>query len=118
MNKNDHNYQKMLRSMPCSFCNMQGDGLVSWHHLKCIGALRNESWSTIPVCNNCHSPVSKFPSCHNAGISKDAQKDALIDLWCNIGMISVQLTSENISNQEFREMGQNHWAALIEKGLI
>ncbi len=134
MSKHDDNYRDLLREMPCfnESCRTQGEGLVSWHHLKCIGALRKESWSAIPSCDCCHNPTSSYPSCHNRGISPEEQKLALSETWrkvMNEHLHEFSITAlmayfatieaEQLGEHaEWRAKGEIYFEVLIERGVI
>ena len=117
-------YRDLLRTMPCVFCHAQGDGVVSWHHLLCLGlhgkGMKSPDWATIPVCKVCHTDGRV--NCHNYGFSREQQKKALVKTWhfalYMLGKDNSQLGAvdvDSVSGDYWMMMGKVFWGILNAK---
>ena len=126
---NSDDYRDLIRSMPCSFCRIEGEGMVSWHHLRHIGlggtGSKAPAWATIPICNRCHTGGND--NCHNyRGIyTRETQKRRLLVTWIYVkAMCSgfaesrklsktlANIDADSLSNKQWRELGEAYYNSL------
>jgi hypothetical protein len=66
-------------NQPCIVCGMEGQGMVTFHHIKTRKAyphLENKSWNKIPACAWCH-----VPGFHQKGLSYMAKTFHQVRFW-------------------------------------